>query len=250
MIWLVSYPRSGNTFCRNVLFHTYGLDSQAYFLGNKDLDQVDDQYPVMKTHHLPEDTPFQSDDVIVYLIRDGRDSIVSMANQMVNLTKPGSKFPANVDEILTARGNDHFGGWSKHAEQWQKHATVTIFFHDLIADPVQELEKLRSFCNLPDPNLENIPTFQSQKTGQAKFKGKDASLFFHQGKVGSWKDSLSAQQLALFYERHGKTLVAFGFESELPASTHSGHYSLMVMMRKLRAKAKKLLATRLPAKRS
>ena len=31
MIWLASFPRSGNTFFRNVMFELYGLESYDYY---------------------------------------------------------------------------------------------------------------------------------------------------------------------------------------------------------------------------
>jgi len=53
MIWLSSYPRSGNTFLRNVLFEVYGISSSSYYEGKGEPDNYV-EFPVVKTHHLPE----------------------------------------------------------------------------------------------------------------------------------------------------------------------------------------------------
>ena len=51
IIWIASFPRSGNTFFRNVLFHVYGINS----LENEDEINglVDGNYAFVKTHLMP-----------------------------------------------------------------------------------------------------------------------------------------------------------------------------------------------------
>src|SRR5262245_5929563 len=94
--WLASYPRSGNSFFRIVLKHLYAIPTyEAYNLdlanpifaglaeivGHKPnpatLEEMaqSGQHYIVKTHELPRD-----DYPAIYLVRDGRDAIVSHAN--------------------------------------------------------------------------------------------------------------------------------------------------------------------------
>ena len=50
MIWLASFPRSGNTFFRNVLFDVYGIESGIF--KPKSTKQAPKHYQVVKTHML------------------------------------------------------------------------------------------------------------------------------------------------------------------------------------------------------
>jgi len=81
MIWLASYPRSGNTFFRIILHEVYGIKSVAYtgpFMEKGDYSP--EEYPVIKTHLLPDQLPEDDKTPSIYLVRDGRDAIVSMAH--------------------------------------------------------------------------------------------------------------------------------------------------------------------------
>ena len=74
MILLSSFPRSGNTFLRNILFEVYGMESSEFYLDTTH-PLADDfmTYPVVKTHELPSClSNFDSDITTVYLVRDGR----------------------------------------------------------------------------------------------------------------------------------------------------------------------------------
>lgn len=54
VIWLASFPRSGNTFFRVVLHEVYGIESSSFHLESRyPLDPGYDKYPVVKTHLLP-----------------------------------------------------------------------------------------------------------------------------------------------------------------------------------------------------
>lgn len=92
VIWLASYPRSGNTLLRTILWQCFGLPSGSVYPddlgGNRALaDYVGHiergpnrettfpvgSIPMMKTHEFPKDRGHA-----IYVIRDGRDVIVSL----------------------------------------------------------------------------------------------------------------------------------------------------------------------------
>src|SRR5436190_14783558 len=105
LVWLASYPRSGNTMCRRLLVGLYGLLTYAVYEypvlaepreGYEELSNLtglpdffklapksevlrwmheDDAIYVVKTHELPPDDTYPA----IYVARDGRDALVSYA---------------------------------------------------------------------------------------------------------------------------------------------------------------------------
>ena len=225
MIWLASYPRSGNTFFRNVLLEVYGLESGDYHLGHhKEMDPDFESYPFVKTHLLPSQLPpdIQSTKS-VYLIRDGRDAAVSLAHHRIDIKETGNSFNRNLIEIILGIGNSFKGGWSGHVSHWTKHADVIIRFEDLIKDPISEVEKLRSIMDLPEPAKEKLPTFIGLKKGIPEYgSGQDlessehkqkehATKFFRRGKVGSYKDEMPKMFQWIFWILHRKQMKKYGY---------------------------------------
>ena len=92
MIWLASFPRSGSTFLRIVLDQVYGIESSTFH--REETYPVDANYtrfPVVKTHLLPGQlAPSDPSIPAVYLVRDGRDCVVSLAHYQQQLIAPES----------------------------------------------------------------------------------------------------------------------------------------------------------------
>ena len=216
MIWLASFPRSGNTFFRNVLFEVYGIQSSTYHKDpNRKVDPNYTSYKVVKTHLLPHQLePKDSNIPAVYIVRDGRDALVSLAHHRKDIVEPGTDFENNLLECLVAKGGSHFGGWSQNVLQWSERAHIIIKFEDLIEDPIREVEKLRQIMDLPPPQEDKLPNFESLKFGRPQYGGGQADKFdskrnkshFRKGKIGGYQDEMSMDIQRLFWGQHGKAM--------------------------------------------
>ncbi len=219
MITLVSYPRSGNTFLRNVLFEVYGIASSTYLKAGFGPDEGWQEATVVKTHHLPEELPHDLMQCkIVLLVRDGRDAVVSFAHHRKDVVAPESTFNQNLNEAIYAAEGSHFGGWSTHTEMWLQRADLVIHFEDLIENPIVQCERLKAFLDLPEPNIQKLPSFSSLKNGQPEYgSGKYvttknlASSWFRKGQVNGWKDELTDFQHTLFWHLHGEMMEQMGY---------------------------------------
>jgi len=217
VIWLVSYPRSGNTFLRNVLYEVYGLASATYHLEEHGPDEHWDTFPVVKTHLLPHQLPMGSGRKVVYLIRDGRDAVVSLAHHRCDVIAPGTDFEKNLQEAVYAAEGSHFGGWSAHVESWIPRADLIIRFEDLTVDPLGQCERLRALFELPAPRGNSAPGFETLKSGRpeygsGKHLGKDmADKWFRRGKINGWKDELASDMHDLFWHLHGECMEVVGY---------------------------------------
>ena len=225
MIWLASYPRSGNTFFRIVLSEVYGIKSSTYHHESTypvDADYL--TYPVVKTHLLPDQLePADPNIPAVYLVRDGRDCAVSMAHYRKDLIEERSVLDENLRAVIEAEGGSHFGGWSRHVDTWSKRAAIVIRFADLVADPIGQVERLREILDLPEPKLERLPSFDDLRSrsfdyGSGKNHGLDEEAQrkmrqskFRRGRVGGWKDVMPRRHQLLFLRRHGETLHRWGY---------------------------------------
>ena len=206
MICLASYPRSGNTFLRNVLFEVYGLESSTFHKEAHGPDVGWERVEIVKTHLLPSELPSNLGSRIkVYLLRDGRDASVSLAHHRRDIIDPTSIFDDNLHEVIYAAEGSHFSGWSNHVQHWIEEADIVIRFEDLIKDPIGQCERLRAFMDLPTPKIERLPNFESQKEGQPEYgSGKYlenenlAKKWFRSGKVNAWKSEMTDDQRDLF----------------------------------------------------
>jgi hypothetical protein len=228
MIWLASYPRSGNTFMRIVLHEVYGIKSSTYHRETRyPLDENYDKYPVVKTHLLPHQlVPDEPDIPAVYLVRDGRDALVSMAHHRSDLIEPGTDFLQNLRESIIAPGDSYFGGWSTNVRHWLRRARIIIKFEELISDPIACCERLREIMDLPEPVREKLPTFQDLKTkdypyGSGVEHGFDEKKrqelrkkFFRKGKRGGWKEEMPPDLQELFWDLHGEVMEMLGYKRE------------------------------------
>jgi glycosyltransferase involved in cell wall biosynthesis len=227
MIWLASFPRSGNTFLRNILFEVYGQPSSTYhWERDYPLDQDFDSYPVVKTHLLPADLDsagFSPDIPAVCLVRDGRDALCSIAHHRSDLIAPGSDYIENLTEAIIADRGSYFGGWSINVEAWLARADLVIRYEDLIADPIAQAERLRQVLDLPPGDPERLPTFAAMKSGVPEYgagkhqalsddlKQERAQKFFRRGQAGAWREEMPEELHDLFWSYHGETMARLGY---------------------------------------
>jgi glycosyltransferase involved in cell wall biosynthesis len=229
VIWLTSFPRSGNTFLRNILFECYGLKSSTYHLeSDYPLDEGFETFPFIKSHELPAtiDARFPPPQKVVYLVRDGRDTICSIAHHRANLIAPGSDVHQNMIEAIVAERDSFFGGWSRNVEAWVERANIVIRYEDLVCDPIGCTERIRALRDLPQPEVDKVPTFESLKFGIPEYgagrhqelsdaqRRENARLFFRRGRAGSWQTEMPEEIQQLFWSYHGDTMERLGYSRE------------------------------------
>ncbi len=224
ILWLASYPRSGNSFLRVVLKVAFGLSSDSLYVdvGPKatvprvrqglvpgrsvaDMALSSDLCPV-KTHDLPED----EENPAIYIVRDGRDALVSYAHYALepSANEAGAGHPDSFQEMLRALvGSDgYFGGWGPNVIAWtsRRAPTEVIRFEDLIVDPLPVVERALARLGVrPERTGAALPSF-------AELREK-APLFFRAGRVGSYKEEMPRELEDLFWARHGGAMRRLGY---------------------------------------
>lgn len=231
-IFIVGYPKSGNTWMQNIVAGiVYGLNlDQATDSLIQDLvpDVNYKKYyrryrtPMLfKSHHLPKPEYRR----VVYMIRDGRDVMVSYFHHLKALEYEDINFLEMI----------HYGAhlypckWHKHISDWQINPygaeIILISYENIYNDPVNELQKLSDFIGveIDKLSLEKIirsTSFDKMRDKEIKW-GWDNSqwpkdkFFTRRGKIGSYKDEMPPEILAAFLKDAGETLKRLGY-SVLP----------------------------------
>jgi hypothetical protein len=229
IIWLASYPRSGNTFFRVLLKHVYDIavyepypfnpvhdaapfkdivgDAQLPF-SLAEMGERDDLY-IVKTHDMPTD-----DHPAIYLVRDGRDALVSHARFVLDYDRPPDNPETYYGTVRRLIEASPFGGWGANVEAWttRRESTVVVRFEELIAAPLHELRRAISAigCELPEIRSTDPPAFAELH--------RKIPQFFRAGRVGAWREELPGNLHALFWHRHGDAMHKMGYtDGELSA---------------------------------
>ena len=226
-VFIVAYPKSGITWLQNMVAAAiYGLDPKHTPDGLVQ-DLVPDVHykpfykryrtpTFFKTHHLPRPDYRR----VVYLLRDGRDAMVSYWHHLQAL----SGRPIDFATMLSA-GELFPCPWHEHVEQWSAnphHADIlTLRYEDLKADPVNALVRLCDFAGEPGDrsvlaSVANKCSFEAMRTREKRLGWENPVWpkdrpFVRRGIAGSYKDEMPAETLALFLAEAGETLRKLGY---------------------------------------
>jgi hypothetical protein len=229
-IFLAGYPKSGNTWFQNLItgIH-FGVDPE---LAPDTLIQelVPDIHfkryyrrfktPMFfKTHNLPRPEYKR----VIYLVRDGRDVMVSYYHHQMAIMSEKIDFMAMVRD-----GKGLFPGkWHKHVQAWDANPynaeKIIIKYENLKQDP---LTVLTQFCDFAQ--IERDQTFLRHVIDQTEFaklqaKERDDHMFFanevwpknqkffRRGSVGSYKDEMPPDVLEIFLRDANPMLKEMGY---------------------------------------
>lgn len=238
IIWIASYPRSGNTFFRILLNQIYGIETYSIYddplfdklKGSSDVighKKLEENYEVMstskklffvKTHNLPSDNY-----PAIYLVRDGRDSLVSYAHYLISFSNYSVQ-PVWQKKIKTFFGwNEHaevlknlivskekkYGSWSKHVQKWNQREgiTIPIKFEDLTEKPYEQVTTA-----IKKLNIQQQISIKSNRLSSFEELNAKWPDFFRQGKTGGWHREMSKPLQDLFWQYNKEAMELFGYK--------------------------------------
>lgn len=232
-IYLVSYPKSGNTWFRYLLMFAIWPETIKQDL---DLEEMAAYIPSFRLAHdkkvmLDVNSPCNklANRIIkehtrmdrrankfirkaIYIIRDGRDAIISywhFCNQ-----RDGTNY--SLDEFIEKSSNceHYYGSWSEHVKSWLTADIdkVVIYYENLINNPYEEIRKVSEKFDLclSDKCIKDAIDAASFENLRAIEKSKGLKLeqlkrvkFFRSGKSGGWSEKFDVSTHALFVKHHG-----------------------------------------------
>jgi hypothetical protein len=227
-VFVVGYPKSGNTWMQYLVAGAFcGVDLEV-----APDALVQDLTPdvhfkrfykpyfsvtFFKTHFLPRPDYRR----VVYLLRDGRDVLVSYWHYLRGLCKQEIDFAEMVktgDKFFPCK-------WHEHVERWlaNPHGAemMTVRYEDLKSNTAAELARIAEFAGLKRDRavLETAArsaSFAAMKRREASFTWENPQIpkngqFIRRGQIGSHRDEMPADARAIFLREAGPTLTRTGY---------------------------------------
>lgn len=227
-VFIVGYPKSGNTWFQNIISGlAFGVDPELApdaliqeivpDVHRKKFYKRIHERMFFKSHHLPRPEYGK----VIYLLRDGRDVMVSYYHY--NKAIYGDS--ADLDLMIDSGQYLFPCHWHGHVRQWRENPygadMITVRYEDLLHDPLPELEKVCLFLEL-ERSASALRTVH-EKCAFAKLRRKERAFglddpawprgkaFFRRGAQGSYKDEMPPRTLQKFLAVAGETLRECGY---------------------------------------
>ena len=227
-VFIVGYPKSGNTWFQNLVAGiVYGIDPKM-----SPPALVDDVVPdvhysqfyrrystpmYFKSHALPQPDYRR----VVYLIRDGRDAMVSYHRYRESVEKEKLDFL----EFVTTGKMLFPCKWHEHVLAWEQNPhgaeVLVVQYEKLLEQTVEQLERFCQFVNLPRGRAFLEGMAEAAKFDNLRQKEIHMGMgrpdfpadkqFFRRGKAGSHKDEMPPEVLTAFLREAGDTLGRNGY---------------------------------------
>lgn len=233
-VFVASYPRSGSTWLRFLLFETLTRNEAGFDNVNRMLPDVGMQAGatallarqgrLIKTHE-----PYRPEyRRAIYVVRDVRDVALSEYAYQKALGRVGDSFDDYLTELLqgTATG---YGSWQDHVSGWidsppaARGDLLVIRYRDLRRDTQGSMEAILGFLGVAVDRKALLNAIRNNEFQRMRVKedrnpqlgksGDESRRFVRTGAVGGWRDQLTGEQLARIEDKAGKMLARLDFES-------------------------------------
>lgn len=217
IVWLASYPRSGNTLLRTVLSECFGLASTSDepepteasratgMIGGLALPDDWNRFYAEATasstlHLVKTHLPPRDGQGAIYVIRDGRSAVVSYYH--FNRTYHPAEAPSLLELAL---GSGYYGGWADHCKTWIARAgTLMVRFEDLVHGDLPTLNRIATQIGHTRPIRPWVSPFASLKLAVPEFF-REGALQFNRPSI--WTDLVDEA----FFAGNGDVMEQLGY---------------------------------------
>lgn len=227
-IFIAGYPKSGNSWFQDLVaglvFGVLPDKSHPKLVNDLVPDIHDDSFyrrycdpTFFKTHHLPRPEYRR----VVYLLRDGRDAMVSYWHHLKALNRKEIDF---LQLVKTGEGL-YPSKWHEHVAAWRANPhgaeMMVIKYEDLLTDPANQMERFCTFAGVEaEPDFVRMIV---ERTSFAKLQNREKrlgetseqwpkdKLFRRRGVAGSFRDEMPEEVQQAFLAEAGATLKSEGY---------------------------------------
>jgi sulfotransferase family protein len=237
-VFLVSFPKSGNTWTRFLLANLRFPDQPANWANidrlvpdptgtaKRDFDRMP-RPRIIKSHECF-DPRYPR---VIYIVRDPRDVVLSQYHyhRKIRRLEDDSPIETFVTRFLAGETCPH-GSWGQNIGTWLSASEgdprfLLLRYEDLVADTARELQKVVAFLHLSSGPVEiataverssadrmrELEKKQTDKNGLMKGSRKDLS-FVRAAGSGGWRSELPAPLVARIEAAWGPLMRHLGYE--------------------------------------
>ena len=238
-VFLVSYPRSGNTWARFLIGNVMNPDHPVTFANLEFRVPSIYTFPNRVLRHLPR--ILKSHDVydpryprVIYIVRDPRDVAVSFYHSNLKVRRFSDEVTLDefVDRFVAAKiwpSVDIYGTWENHVLSWVRmrgdsEGFCFLRYEDMLRDPVAELKKMAPVLKInPSPetlaravelsSADRMRALEKTQTAWVSTRGtRKDKPFVRAAKSGNWQSALSENSVRKIEQAWGATMQRFGYE--------------------------------------
>jgi hypothetical protein len=238
--FIVSYPRSGNTWTRFLVANLMHPDEPATFRNIERLVPDSEAQSCRYFKSIPRPRVIKSHQYfdprfkkVIYIVRDPRDVALSYYDFQRKYRQIEDGYPLTqyVNDFVGGRlSSADWGTWGENVGSWvatrQTHAGFLLLrYEDMIADPEKELAQIAVFMGI-EPNrqlLANTIALSSaermrglEKTQGSEWvttKNKRSDIpFIRSASSGGWKNQLPQDAIVAIESAWGPLMAILGYE--------------------------------------
>jgi hypothetical protein len=241
--FLVSYPKSGNTWARLLIANLLSPHKAADFRAINEL--VPDPESETKRHFMRMARPrvIKSHFVfdpryprVIYIVRDPRDVVISEYHYQRKTRRiaDGYELGQYVERFLAGETYPGNGSWGQHVGSWlmNRHGDprlLLVRYEDLLSDSERELGRIATYLSIStsrDRLAEVIRLSAADRMRELEAKQTDASslmrgsrkdvAFVRSAKSGGWKSELPAALAEKIEAAWGPLMAYLRYDLQFP----------------------------------
>ena len=243
-IFIVSYPKSGNTWTRFLIANLVYPETPADFSNINRLTPDPEGISKRELARMPRPRIIKSHQYfdpryqrVIYVVRDPRDVVLSQFHfhrkrGLIEDDYPPEKFVAR----FVAGETGPYGSWGDNVASWlatrhKRPGFILLRYEDMLEDAACELNKVASFLEIP-PDRERIANAvrRSAADEMRKLEKSQAHLwsstkstrqdipFVRSAEAGGWRTGLPEAAVAQLEAAWGHLMTSLGYELRFPAT--------------------------------
>ncbi len=236
--FLVSHPRSGNTWIRFLLANLIQPDTPATFDSVERLVADTTAQPRRFFKSLPRPRLIKSHQYfdprfkrVIYIVRDPRDVCLSYYHfqRKYRFIEDGYPMERFAERFVNSEASD-FGAWGEHVASWlaaryTSPGFLLVRYEDLVAETERELGRIAAFLGIAADDRQIAQAVErssadvmrrqeelEQDTWVATRGRRKDVPFFGPAKPGRWKTEMPPASVALIESAWGPLMKALGYE--------------------------------------
>jgi Sulfotransferase domain len=249
--FIVSYPRSGNTWTRFLLANILHPKEPVTFFSIEELIPDASAYSNLHLKRIPRPRWIKTHEYfdhrykkVIYVVRDPRDVVISYYHFQRKYRHIPDDYPFETyvsDFIDGTKVSSSWGTWGENVGSWIGARLGTPHFlllryEDLVLDTFGELQRMSEFVGTgSDPGLisqaverssaERLKEMEKQQADQwISTRNKRPDIpFIRQAEAGAWRSKLSPESVSLIENAWGMLMQSLGYElTTMESPTGSG----------------------------